>query len=75
MSSWNIVKENLITGTKPKSIDRDIALNQSASLLVSLRQLLTDYDEAAYDMNADDELRNALFNQHHIEKLRKDGVI
>ena len=75
MSSWNIIKENLIIGTKPKSIDRDIALNQSASLLASLRQSLIDYDEAVKDMNKDDDLRSALFNQRHIDNLRKKGVI
>lgn len=75
MDSWNIIKNELIKKSQPKTTGRDIVLNQCADLFIKLRNKLVDKTIATEEFNKDDELRSALINREGIEELRKSGVI
>lgn len=75
MNSWEIIKNKFIDDSKPQTLKRNIVVNQAASLFVSLRHCLSDYEIAVATFNKDDEVKDALLARAGIDELRKAGVL
>jgi hypothetical protein len=75
MNSWEIIKNKFIDDSKPQTLKRNIVVNQAASLFISLRHCLSDYEIAVSAFNKDGEVRDAILAKAGIDELRKAGVL
>lgn len=75
VTSWEIIKEELTSKSRPGTIGRNIEMNQCAELYVRLMHNLTDREAATESMNKDDECREAILARPGIQELREAGVV
>ncbi|MBN2256469.1 MAG: hypothetical protein JW704_01330 [Anaerolineaceae bacterium] len=75
MTSWEVIKELAMKGTREGTLGRSDSLNKAGRLFVSLQPYLNDYDEAAKILNADPEMGIAICQARFIEDLKKNGAL
>ena len=69
MNSWQIIREYFCKGTRPGSMGEEIALVKASKLFIKLKDHLTDRIISTDSVNADEDLRVALFNRQYIEQI------
>lgn len=75
MNSWEIIKAELTKKSRPKTMGRNIEMNQCGDLFVRLMHNLNDREAATESMNKDDECRAAILSRRGIEEIREAGVL
>ena len=72
MSSWEIIRDRLILGTFPDSVEREQAMTKAAYLLVDLGELLSDCDLSVTEMTKE---RDRISSEAQFEEIRNTGAI
>ncbi len=77
MTSWEIIKTQILQGKDPRSVGGTIQLQQAAQVFMQLHdaELLKDAVAALEEFQADQEVRNALTSIGWVAELEKTGVI
>ena len=75
MNSWQIIRDYLTAQSKRGTFGRDCDLDKAARLFILLKTYLKDEKEATNVLNADEEVKTALFMRAGIKGLKDAGII
>ena len=75
MNSWEILKQNFVDGARTGTIGRHDAVDRAANAFVSLKDKLSDLDDARKSFNSDEEVAKAIESKPLIKKLKEAGLI
>jgi hypothetical protein len=75
MSSWTIIRDNIVKDSRPNTIGRQVQLVAASDLLVALMKNLTDGEASVAEWKVEPGLAESLANRQVHQAFRDAGVM